>query len=411
MCHVPRTLLQASLGAYVTSILSGCFDQVLIEAEHVELRWDTAEAVVIDARDPIRGTAVAWTVSDAPKVKIGGDPNEPGFLFRAASAARFRDGRIVIANRGTQELLFFDEKGKALYSRGGKGGGPGEFEGLHTVELFGGDSLLVYDLANQRVSVLDAHGVYVRSFRLQVREAGTPYLLAHLSDGSLLVSVVKKPRGYFLNRGGPTYSAVTLLRVGSKGRERLAELGRYPLADQYVYGESATRRIYERPILFGRELRVSASGELIAVGHTERYEIALFGLDGRIHTFIQGGVSSRSLTSADLQRAKDSVLAGAEDDQVGRLYQKMFSDGLIPATLPAFSQLHVDRMGMVWVERYPVAGESTGRWSVFDAEGRRLGDVAMRRELEILEIGWDYILARSSDELGVESVVLHSLER
>ena len=50
-------------------------------------------------------------------------------------------------------------------------------------------------------------------------------------------------------------------------------------------------------------------------------------------------------------------------------------------------------------------------WTVFDAEGRVLGFVETPEELEVYEIGEDYLWGRVTDELGVASVQLWPLER
>jgi len=60
---------------------------------------------------------------------------------------------------------------------------------------------------------------------------------------------------------------------------------------------------------------------------------------------------------------------------------------------------------------YPREARPGSLWTVFDPEGHVLGFVEMPEELQIYEIGEDYILGRAEDELGVESIQLWLLER
>ncbi|MCY4508956.1 MAG: hypothetical protein OXG35_18670 [Acidobacteria bacterium] len=50
-------------------------------------------------------------------------------------------------------------------------------------------------------------------------------------------------------------------------------------------------------------------------------------------------------------------------------------------------------------------------WTVFDDDGRVLGLMDLPPDLDIFEIGEDYILGSVSDDLGIESVQLWPLDR
>ena len=81
--------------------------------------------------------------------------------------------------------------------------------------------------------------------------------------------------------------------------------------------------------------------------------------------------------------------------------------------MPALTSIIVDRLDHLWVEEYELPGEERpgSLWTVFDPEGRVLGFVETPDGLEIYEIGEDYILGRSLDELDVEHVQVWPLER
>jgi len=76
------------------------------------------------------------------------------------------DGRIVLADRGADEIRVLDAFGTHLATRGGKGEGPGEFAALGDIAPWPGDSILAWDLADLGMSVFDRDGNNWRTFFL-----------------------------------------------------------------------------------------------------------------------------------------------------------------------------------------------------------------------------------------------------
>ena len=70
----------------------------------------------------------------------------------------------------------------------------------------------------------------------------------------------------------------------------------------------------------------------------------------------------------------------------------------------------VDTEGSIWLESYPV-GEAQKIWTVLDQTGRWLGEVEMPPDLNVEQITSDAVLGTAVDELGVEFVRLHRLDR
>jgi hypothetical protein len=79
--------------------------------------------------------------------------------------------------------------------------------------------------------------------------------------------------------------------------------------------------------------------------------------------------------------------------------------------MPAIRALVVSTAGEVWVEAGRSTADATATWSVFDAEGRWLSDVAIPTDYEVLEVGPDYLIVLTRDELEVERVQVIELRR
>jgi hypothetical protein len=81
------------------------------------------------------------------------------------------------------------------------------------------------------------------------------------------------------------------------------------------------------------------------------------------------------------------------------------------ATLPFFDELLIDRVGNAWVRDYALARDSAHAWQVFDRDGRLIGAIQTPSSMRILDIGADYLLATTTDELGVERVRKYELRK
>ena len=82
---------------------------------------------------------------------------------------------------------------------------------------------------------------------------------------------------------------------------------------------------------------------------------------------------------------------------------------LLFAALVAFVALVY---GNLWVQDFrPPSQEGPDMWTIFGPDGQALGRFETPENLTIYEIGADYVLGRTTDQLDVERVVLLSLER
>lgn len=84
----------------------------------------------------------------------------------------------------------------------------------------------------------------------------------------------------------------------------------------------------------------------------------------------------------------------------------------IPERRPAYSEIAVGPDGHVWVEhhrRYRERGPTS--WSVFDPDGRWLGDVRVPVHLNEVVVSRHGIAGVARDRVGVERVQLYRVDR
>jgi hypothetical protein len=205
-----------------------------------------------------------WRVSDEPVLKIGVVDGSPQYqLHQVQDVRRLEDGRIVVANGGTQEIRFFDSEGRYLSTSGSAGDGPGEFRSLASVDVLPGDSLLAFDAGNGRATVLGPAGMYTRFWIVENPSRGVfPAKALALSDGTVLVA-------YFRGRmpGDPPgvfRQSAPVVRYSSEG-EILNSLAELPGGEWYYSEKYFT--LSDRA--FGRKGHLVTHDDVVFIGGAE----------------------------------------------------------------------------------------------------------------------------------------------
>ena len=373
---------------------------------------DSAGIRIVENPRPPEGSRLAWRIGPEPLVSIGAvDGGGPDVLWGALDATRLSDGRIVVANAGTNELRVFDASGTHLGNWAGEGEGPGEFTSLNRVEPWPGDSIAAWWTRAGGISVFDSEGNYGRTFRLGGNEEDSKWLAlrpqATTGAGTVLATW----------RWRDADTIVVHLRDGEG--DLAASLGVHPGPDYHRTDVGTDReRIWEK--IFGRRLVHAPWGDLLAVGVTERYELKAFRGDGSLARVIRRRHTPRPPSSSEIEGQIERMLSFVPL----RLSQQEIEEykaqgrtelGEVPAAehLPALDSVMVDALDHLWVREFenPLEDPPGIVWCVFDPEGRVLGFVEMPDDLYIYEIGDDYILGRAGSELDVEFIQLWPLHR
>jgi hypothetical protein len=369
---------------------------------------DSAGIQIVENTAPLWAEGKGWQLSEQPALSIGeleGDPNYQ--LYQVYDAHRLSDGRIVVANAGSNELRFYDGKGRFIATTGRKGGGPGEFQGLADVWGLADDSLLTYDFRNNRISFFDPDGEFVRSFQLHSLTGGksSPSLVAPFADGSLLIrarTMAFSPQ----TEGGLRRDSVLYLLCDPAG-ELLDSVGWYPGPEWYVKSEEGTMAASTRA--FGRAPVAATFADAFYFGASDSYEVARYDASGELQQLIRKTQQNVSVTAEDIERWKGEHFQ-EEDENTRIFWERMHADMPFPETMPAYQRLVVDAQGNLWVEEYRRPGDEQPRWTVFDPEGVMLGVVETPPKFQVYQIGSDFVLGRWTDELDIEHVQLYKLK-
>lgn len=369
---------------------------------------DSAGVTVVENTSPRWAEEAGWHLSDSPSLDIGvleGAPEDQ--LYQVRGAVRLGDGRIAIANGGSHELRFYSPDGEHIESIGREGEGPGEFKSMGSLMSFGGDSLVIWDWNNRRASVFDTAGDFARSFRFEPPrdESAWPYPIAPLADGTLLVDAGR----VFMS--GEVQSGVsrdsTLYLLYDRDGVLIDSIGRFPGAERFI--ASSENFMSVTSLAFGRTPAIVPSGQGFYYGSGDSYEIGYYGIDGSLRRLTRKAQPILAVTQADIDLYKEQQLESTTNEGWRQRYERMLADMPYHETMPAISGLEVDAAGNLWVNEYRRPGDEEPRWSVFDGEGRLLGEVRMPARFSVFEIGPDYVLGRWTDDFDVEHVRVYEL--
>ncbi len=366
---------------------------------------DSAGIRIVENARPPDGSRLDWRIGLEPEVSIGVlEGDDPYMLFAVRDATILSDGRIVVVNAGTTELRVFDAEGTYLDSWGGEGEGPGELTNVYQIEPLPGDTVIAWGRLDPRMTVFDPAGNYVRRV-LSDRSAAEPPIhlvgpLAATRDGLILAGQ------------DPVWAEGSVAVEVWDGEGNLrGSLGTHEgLEPRTLVGNTNYTTI------FGRTLHLEPWGGLIVIAPTDHYELKAFLPDGTLARIVRRDHVRRSPADAHLQAYIDRWVDGISSDRVDLKTQTRRNLPLVPVAghFPAFAAVMSDALDHLWVGEYEAPGEEVNGvlWTVFDPAGRVLGFAETPEELEIYEIGVDYIVGKTEDEeFGVESVQVWHLER
>ncbi len=377
------------------------------DARETAIVRDSAGVTVVESSAARWKEGAGWRLAAEPKVAIGSEEGAPEEQFGFVSdALRMADGSLLVADGQSQDLRVYDAAGRYLRTVGRKGGGPGEYQGLHALVPLRGDSIGAIDVYGMRLSVLAPDGRHVRSVRVRPDdEWAVPSVAGVFPDGSPLVAVEHSRR--FRNSETMKRDTARLLRYTAEGAPRDTIAWYAGLQTLTITGPNMAMR---SPVAFGALTARGFHGDAVYVADNARAEVRVLGPDGGLRRLFRWAHSPEPVSDEEKAIYRERQLAGAEAS-LRPAVERMLAEMPWPKRKGAFESLTVDAGGNVWIRAYRSGREETVRWTVFDPEGRLLGELRMPEALRVTEIGPDYVLGVHRDEADVQQVRLYPLER
>ncbi len=404
----PQALLSTLLLSLLSFGTEGCDSSDSTTVRFISR--DSAGVVIAENAGELTVGSGGWVVSPEPTLQIGAmEGDEDYLLFRVWGATRLSDGRIAVANNRAPDIRVFGPDGEHQHTFGQRGEGPQDFESPVLMGAISGDTLVVVDRTLRRVSLYHPDEGFLRGATADPAIIGYLLVSGMFASGSPLVWTsewdVQMPNGLY--RFPVKYTS-----VGLDGSIE-TEFGSFP-GDETVYSSREMEGgtvITSTPRPFSKSRTAAVSGNRFFYGSQDRYEIRVMDQTGELRQIIRRDKPPAPVTDAHVEAAMAEMVDQADDDDQSRRYRQMFREAPIPENHPAHGALYADKLGYLWIEEYRLPGEESRITTIFDPEGRMVESLVLPRDLRIEEIGEDYILGVSRDDLGVEYLGLYSLTR
>ena len=321
--------------------------------------------------------------------------------FFDITAGEFSDvGEIWIATDGSHQVLQFSRDGSPLRAFGREGQGPGEFQRVSDVSV-AGDSIIVSDLQLGRLTTFDREGML-----LGVQGLGGGWWVGaefvdRLADGSVVLLKHEAPPGGMV--GHAEFDAL-LYRARQVGGEPEV-VARFAGLELFYRRDGSIVRAQRIP--FARDGVAASSGSIVAYGATDEPAIKRYAPDRRLASVILAGEPVEA-TGELIRREQHRLLGLAPDEDVPQAERARMAEVPEPTTLPLYNALAVGDDGSVWVVSPSLGPDGVFPVTILRPDGSN-AEVTFPRELEILDITSDSILAVERDALDVESVVVYRL--
>lgn len=331
--------------------------------------------------------AERMTVSQEPELSLGGRPDGGDTLYRVRGGVLLPGGAVVVANRGSSELLYFSSDGELVHRAGGEGRGPSEFSNIFWIQDGGNGTLAVSDAGNRRIAHLDYEGELLSTqsvavepeaesspgamrgpgFPIGVAEEGRvlliPWAVAALDGVDGPLPLRGELRSYSANLTG--YQALDSVRL------------RTWYETEQVEGPPIGQ-ILESPIFLH-----AASGAWIAYSEAVTHRVTVLH-HGRVSYVIEE------------DRARQPFVPDSVPEHFAA----------VADSLPAYRDLQVDSDGRVWVKSPASHGSPQSQWRAFSDEGMTARPLALPASSSVLDAAGDRLLLLERDSLGVETVAV-----
>lgn len=321
-------------------------------------------ASACDARESARASdeqPAFGTIATEPSVTLGATTAPADQRFsRISGVYRLPDKNTVVAD-ASQQLQWFDSAGHLVHTEG-EGRGAHEYEALTWLRGYRGDSLITYEAATGQLRVLDADGHPARTFQLATdRLLGFALPDSPFPDGSLLVTAGPS---HVQQLGDGWWAVLRLLAFTAEG-DAANDFGavlRHPCG-----------RVVERCAAelepYGGTWTAGPGG--VYITRPDRTQIWMVTED-----------------SVEIMNGPESWRRASEGGE------------------PTYSRLLIDSEGYLWAQ----SGDHS-RAAVFDQHGELKGVVEVPSDLEIHQVGLNYVVGVVETGAGAQRVQLHRLQR
>ncbi len=301
-------------------------------------------------------------------------------------------GRFYLVDGKAQTVSLFDKNGRFLKRIGGAGRGPAEFV-WPAAAIISRDSLLVWDIAQRRMSWFLLDGTHVRD-RLIPAMGNTQRMRMH-PDGGVVAQV------------GPTFKSppdslnglARLIWIDpNTGSQRELARWRDTLANVAAVSSNSSA-VAAVPFGPRSSWELTSSGRLLLTHGTQYLVASLPDSPG------EKPYSRRYRPVALTSRERDSAA-----QKVAGYAPALRGQVRLPRTKPAIEDLQLSEDGCLWIKVNGPAQPEGQRWELFDQERQWVSTVLIPTAFRVMHVSATniYFVTRDSLDLEMVGYIAHS---
>lgn len=347
-----------------------------------------------DAAD--RGAGSICSLAETPDTRVTSPASGEWWLHEIEDLDRMDDGRLIVLNRGSHELLLFGADGEFLQSIGRLGEGPGEFMDPIELDFVGGDSIVVWDWKLGRLSLFGPDGSHGRSLMLRPPMSSPTGHLGVLGWGG--IAIAKHDIRSLSTRLEPTFLQV--LRYDRSGA-LLDTLATLPYGEQALL--EAGSMMAAGPLFDSRGLFLT-HGDLLYTSNGESPEVRVHR-EARLEAIVRWNPGDLSVSREDVEAYGADYLERLGASPLNRKRLDAF-----PAreAFPAVVEIRIDPRGRLWTRSFARPGSTTTEWLGFAETGEFVCSLSVPRSFRVFRFDASAVVGVHRDEMDVESVEVTS---
>lgn len=343
------------------------------------------------------------------------------------SVRELSTGAVMVADPLSGDLWLLDAALRTGRKIGREGSGPGEYRQPDAVWPMPGDSTLLVDLGNARLSIFSRAGVFGRSI---------PIVLGTFTPGEgppvtvLPRGVDERGRLYFqgsnIGPAGMLDSAAVLRFDPASARTDSVILVKGPTVARTESGSEENRQVRMRPVPFagGDGWAVAPSGA-VAVARAGTYRVDWVTPSGERRTGRAVPYERVRIGSAEKEEwaAFQQLVGGVGmrvENENGRMSvsfarnrggQAASMEGLTwPDVKPPFdnTSARIDASGRLWLQRHGRAG-SPIRYDVFGSDGGLVASYTVARNQRVVGFGARSVYVVTFDDDGLQTLARYAM--
>lgn len=343
----------------------------------------------------------------SPVGVFASDPSWEVHLSNVAGGVLLSTGGVAVLDRQSRQVVEYAPDGEVVRVLGGEGNGPGEFVSPRRLSVLPGDTVVVYDPRNRRLTLYPPGQEHPTLQAIdQELFPRPPTGLWRLPDGGM-VSEETSIRDVRTLRSGSEADVVgtqlLVQRIGPGGN-RVDTLGSGMIGSEML--RMGTMHLMAA---FAHRSLVDVAGELIAVAPAYQAGVRVHrGAVVELEAVLPNG--SPPLSGQEVAQLRDSLRELSAQQGAPFTAEMLFAPELQPERRPAFEELRLSSDGRVLLRSFePLLRQGRSWWVVEPGLGF-VGRIVLPEGTDILQVKGDQLLVARKDSLDVPRVELHEVD-